>query len=200
MKTVKAILKDIRTPEKVLGEMNEVSKMSYFSGLKLVDRELIIDKVSPIEELTEAEKKAFEFLEKNEVDILIGKLASCPMFLNCGNGYHAVMIDRDSAKADNKAFREAALFHEIGHYLDYKYNFKGDFDLFHFDKQETDVPCEIAAWEYGEVLARECGFDNWEYFDELKIEALLSYTYNDMIALEGWLQKTDEIMRTRGEL
>ena len=135
----------------------------------------LLDKINP-KEVDCVEYKLYEFMNREDIDCFISSRVPCETFCVTQDNYHCVMFSVDGLDKGN-TYRTMALAHELGHYLDFKHNFK--FSRIDFECANSGdglLEAETIAWAYAKDILASAGFTGWDSFAELVFESLATYT------------------------
>ena len=95
--------------------------------------------------------------------------------------YKAIAIEEGLFHEGKEEERLVSLAHELGHYLDVKFNHAGDafrFNaVYHQDNWNT-VRMELVAWIYGRNILKAFGYDNDNFFIKQMLFCLGTYVGN----------------------
>lgn len=134
------------------------------------------------------EEKLFDFIEKENIKLLISDKSRCEAFFSTGHGYSGIVLKSKMFEVEDNTMRLVTLAHELGHYMDFKWNFQFDSHSFvKASKEGKELFSEITAWVYAEEMLQYLGFDKWMEFDDIKFGSLLTYACYDIEGLEEYL-------------
>lgn len=151
-------------------------------------RDLVNEHQNPnyaeIMKIDAVEEQIYQFLENQNVDVLVSANVSCEAFCIAGNSYSCV-FQTPKGIASGGLYRTTSIAHELGHYLDFKHNF----NLSHAEFGEANkdyhlLEAETIAWKYAMDILTVAGFEEWDYFDDLLLESLETYTDDWELACE----------------
>lgn len=131
---------------------------------------------SKFNDMTDIERTLRKYIKSEGMKIYVSGNEESEMFVNASCGYCAIfLVNKDIHETSD--FRICALTHELGHYLDYKYNFNYDSDAFNkFNETPHDsLETETVAWAYAKDILEVLGYTNWDYFYDTAITALSTY-------------------------
>ena len=173
-----------------------VKNGKYYATKNNVQNELMAKNANmkDIENLSDIEKVIFEYLEKQDIEILV----SIPKYTTCLVNYphyKAIALEQYLLQSENAIERVISLSHELGHYLDVKFNHMNDaerFNLVYNDSNDNMITMELVAWIYGYKVLKALGFTEMKKFRELILECLSSYTRS--------MEKTVAIIKNSNEI
>ena len=155
-------------------------------------------KESDFRDMLNEEKILRQYLESENVDLVVGEKLYSEAFVSTPSHYMAVCLIQPSLD-DDPIFRTIALSHEIGHFWDYKYNF--DYDCLWFSSElesdEKELKSEVVAWGYAKQALELLGFEYMGEFEEQALEALKTYTNGDEIAATIAYNNMDQYIEER---
>lgn len=127
----------------------------------------------------EIERKLYDYLEAEKVPVRVVGAFHCESFMYSNKGFLMVTVPADAEYREDQLERLVCVAHEIGHYLDYKFNY--DFKYYDFkvngkeeDKQKI-IHKEVMAWTYACDILEALGFDNWDGLVKRMSSALGTY-------------------------
>ena len=123
------------------------------------------------------EKVLRKYIKSEGMKIYVSGNEESEMFVNASCGYCAIfLVNKDINESSD--FRICAIAHELGHYLDYKYNFNYDSDAFNSYNNTTErsLEAETVAWAYAKDILEILQYDNWDYFYDTALTALSTYS------------------------
>lgn len=146
----------------------ESSIKSYFQAVEVSKEE--------IEGLSEVEEKLYKFMEKEKMVLLKSNFIGTEAFFSTENNFLGIVARNKVFDEEFSEYREVAFAHELGHYLDFKWNFEFNSNKFIEERNKnTEILSEITAWVYAKDILEETGFNDWDYFDDVKFTSLLTY-------------------------
>lgn len=126
--------------------------------------------------VSEIEQKLYEYLKAERV--MVGKSIKmhCEAFIASENGYLTIIFPIGAEDEEYQLERLIALAHEIGHYLDFKFNYEFNINLFDTrNDRSRKLKKELLAWTYAYDILNALGFSYWDDFMiKMKI-SLLTY-------------------------
>lgn len=121
------------------------------------------------------------YIESKGMSVTVSLNSNSAMFVSSNIGIKEICITPEDV-VDQKLL-VVKLVHELGHFIDYRQNYKFNYDKFR-DTKETEkgmIETEIVAWVYAKMLMKvfnklypEYEIENG-YFEEIKSNALLTY-------------------------
>lgn len=124
----------------------------------------------------EIEQKLYDYLEGEKVIVGVSLRVPCEAFITSYKGCTAIVMPTDAEYRKDQVDRLVALAHEIGHYIDFKFNH--DFGCESYDSKDDHARIlskEVIAWTYAYDILEALGFDKWDEFLFKMKDALLSY-------------------------
>ena len=145
--------------------------------------------INGIENVSKMEETIYNYLKMQDIELLVSvdKYTTC--LVNMPH-YKAISLEYHYLDSENDTKRLIALSHELGHYLDVKFNHKNDAERFNivYNHDEKNMQImELVAWLYGWNVLVELGFEDKQTFLCEMAECLTSYTGN--------LNKTKDMMK-----
>lgn len=167
---------------------------NYFGIHENVLDELEADLLSleEIENVSNMEQKLYAYLKNQDVMLLSGNIEYTTALVNFPE-YKAINLERYLLKREKSTERLFSLSHEIGHYLDMKFNHNGDAINFQSCYEVNCEVMELVAWAYGWKILEALGCTLKGKFDRLAFECLSSYTKSKQKALYS-LMNIEEIV------
>lgn len=147
---------------------------------------------------SEIEEKLYDFIEQEGINLLSSDRTRCEMFFSTNHGYSGIVFKRKTLQSEDSTSRLIALSHELGHYLDFKWNFQfNSHDFVKASKEGKELFSEITAWVYAEEILESLGFKEWMEFEETKFSSLMTYACYDADGLEEYLNLENFIVFRR---
>lgn len=170
---------------------NYYNKCKHNVCLELQAQTLDVD---TIENLSPIEKAMFDYIKLQGIDTLVslGKYTTCLVNME---KYKAISLEMTYMDDENATKRLIALSHELGHYLDVKFNHNDDAERFNivYSHDESNMQVmELVAWMYGWNVLTELGFEDKKTFLYEMADCLTSYTGN--------FEKTKNMMKEANEI
>jgi len=150
--------------------------------------------VPNLDGLTDMEKKMYDYLKKQDIELLASEPKYSTALVNFPD-YKAICIEFDLIDNDKAEERMVSLSHELGHYLDVKFNHAGDafrFNMVYNSDNSQCITMELVAWIYGFQVLKALGYDNTDFFVKQMIACLGTYVGNK--------KKTVEIVKNWEEI
>lgn len=174
-----AYVKDVMVNDEVVkrvecDEYKQQRKNTYIHMNAMPLSEEFIGNVLPIEQ------KIYDYLKKQGIDLLISEPKYSTALVNFPE-YKAVCIEAGLTDEEHAEERMCALSHELGHYLDVKFNHAGDAFRFNLTYNENDSNCitmELVAWIYGRNILKAFGYENDQFFIKQMLTCLGTYVGN----------------------
>ena len=174
--------------------VNVLKDVEYMEAREEIFYDLEADVLSleEIENMSHIEHKIYAYMERQGLELIASDQKYSTALVNhpC---YNAINIERHLLTKENANERVFSLAHELGHFLDVKFNQNGSAFAFGEWYRQYTKAAELIAWLYGwEVLeALGCTLKD-EYFKTAK-ECLNTYVRN-MKKVEVLFEKSDEII------
>ena len=133
-----------------------------------------------IKDVSEIENKLYAYLKKQGIDLLISEPKYSTALVNFEE-YKAICIEDGLFHEGAGEERLVSLSHELGHYLDVKFNHADDayrFNLVYNQDKSNCITMELVAWIYGRNILKAFGYDNDKFFIEQMIFCLGTYVGN----------------------
>lgn len=147
-----------------------------------------------VEGVLAIEHRLYEYLRKQGIDLLISEPLYSTSLVNFEQ-YKAICIEKNLMDEGKAEERMVALSHEIGHYLDVKFNHVGDafrFNVVYNECKSNTITMELVAWIYGRNILKAFGYENDEFFIKQMLFCLGTYV--------GDKEKTVEIVKNWKEI
>lgn len=159
-------------------KLNSLS--AKFSEIMAIDEfQLVQEPIENYYDVTELELKLRKFINEEGMKIMVSDDEASEAFISAPSGYVEIILPR-SDLYETSEFRICTLAHELGHYMDYKHNFNFDSNAYakQSESDEDNIITETIAWAYAEDILKVLGYKKWNFFDEIAIWSLTSYTGN----------------------
>lgn len=135
--------------------------------------------VSSIKNVSKEEKAIYDYLEKQDIELLITMLEGSTCLVNAPD-YRGLAIEAMLLDEQNSEERLVSLAHELGHYLDVKFNHHNNAmyfnNMYSYSNQHRNT-MELVAWEYGWNVLEALGYKNKEYYLNVYTDCLNSYIH-----------------------
>lgn len=174
-------------------------RVRFTEAMAIDDMNLRYVAPSKFDNMTEIEEKLRKYIKDEGMKLMVSNYGGSEMFVNTASGYSVIVLTTEDVH-QTADYRICSLAHEIGHYMDYKHNFDYNSDLFEkFSEEVSDeIISELVAWAYAKDMLLVLGYNNWEYFNELAVYSLASYTYGqEHIARELVMNSMDKVKEKR---
>lgn len=128
------------------------------------------------EHISDLEKKMIDYLKAEKVLVGMSGQFPCEVAVFGYEGCIAVVVPTEALHDEDRTERICALAHELGHYLNFKFDY--DFDILKFESykhEEKKKEKEVIAWKYAYVILKALGFTDWERFLAEMKRALMTY-------------------------
>ena len=135
--------------------------------------------VDDLENVSEIEKKLYDYLNTQDITLMVTYSSSCGTCICQGLSYKTIIYSPVLLDEKHSLERVVSLAHEIGHYMDCKHNYNNnpiDFDAM-YDKKINLM--ELVAWKYARDILNVLGFKEWDYFYTLLNSCLYTYVRNE---------------------
>lgn len=146
-----------------------------------------------IENISDIEMKLYEYIENQGLELTSGNEEFTTSFISHPI-YKGINIEGYLLKAEKSNERLFSLAHEIGHFLDLKFNHNNDADLFCMWYEENCIAMEVVAWKYGWKVLESLGCDLKIDYVSLAVDCLSSYTESTEKAI-NMLMKSNDIVK-----
>ena len=168
---------------------------SYYlelQGQTLYELEATFLNVEDIENVSDIESKLYAYIQNQGLELLTSDLEYTTALINypC---YQAINLETDLLSEEKSDERLFSLAHELGHYLDVKFNHKGSAISFNEWYRENVHIMELVAWAYGWKVLEALGCTKKSEFFVLAYKCLRTYTRSNKDALNG-LKNMDKIV------
>lgn len=188
---MKAYVNDVLNNEEVvtLVKTNEYFKHQLGTRSYMNAQPLIVENMEGESQLLEMEKKLYSYLKNQDVELLISEPKYSTALVNYPD-YKAICVELGLVEYDNCEERLCALSHELGHYLDVKFNHRGDafrFNVVYNASEDNTNTMELVAWIYGFEVLKALGYKNTKFFVKQAVSCLSTYVGN--------VKKTGEMMK-----
>lgn len=141
---------------------------------------LPVDDMEGANDLLEMESKIYAYLKKQDVELLASEPKYSTALVNYPD-YKAICIEMALLGENEAEERLCALSHELGHYLDVKFNHRGDafrFNVVYNGSSDNCVTMELVAWVYGLNVLKALGYTNTPFFVNQMLNCLSTYVGN----------------------
>lgn len=149
--------------------------------------------VNDIKGVSDIERALYQYLENQGVRLMTSNEMFSTALINYPD-YKSICLESYLLRENNSLERLFSLLHEIGHYLDNKFNHHGDSNEFNVWYGRNFENMELAAWAYGWRLLVALGGEHLKcQFMAEALKCLSTYTKSQKKALVG-LQNMDTIV------
>lgn len=185
-------------------ENNEVIKFdrNYFYKKARYDTCDVLEaeslNIEEIENISDLEHKLYEYMKNQDIELLTSEQKYTTSLVNYGF-YKAINLETYLLKKDKALERLFSLSHEIGHFLDAKFNHYNDDIGFNNCYEKNMETMELVAWSYAWKVLEALGCTYKYEFMALASECLDSYTENKTKTAYG-LMNMDEIVKNYEEV
>ena len=133
--------------------------------------------IESLHNVSDIEQKIYHYLKNEGVELYVCPSDDSEAFVCTKQGYKAIFLCPKDIEDKNET-RIISLAHEVGHYLDLKFNFNFDasqFTIASMNGKEL-IKTETIAWENARTILKEMGFNNWDSFEKELFVSLTTYT------------------------
>lgn len=133
--------------------------------------------VNDISNVSFAEMKLYEYMFKQGFE-LIASDEECTTAIVNDIEYKAICLEGYLLDSKHSAERLFSIAHELGHYLDSKFNHENEIEFSNFYENNM-IACEVVAWKYALDILKAIGLETSNIlkpFKALAVNCLGSYT------------------------
>lgn len=150
--------------------------------------------------VSEIEQKLYDYLKAEFIMVGKSKKLKCEGFVSSSDGFSAIVFPIDAEDEEYQLERLIALSHEIGHYLDFKFNY--DFNVLLFDSnnnRDKKLKKELLAWNYAYDILSALGFNQWiEFIDKMKISLMTYFEFEEQEMMFRHIGVIERMVRNAG--
>ncbi len=162
----------IKRTENVEYKQQRKNTYIHMNAMPLIEE--YVENVLPVEQML------YNYAKNQGIDLLISEPKYSTALVNFPE-YKAICIEKDLIGFDEAEERMVSLSHEIGHYLDVKFNHAGDayrFNMVYNDDTSNCITMELVAWIYGRNILKALGYENDNFFIKQMLTCLGTYVGN----------------------